>query len=79
MWFWLYFAGGNYEVTKEYYTYDTNSFIADVGGYLGLCLGLSLLSFFDLGVYSGLWILAKLRGNVSKKEKINAQVPTGIA
>ena len=60
MWIWLYFAGGNYEVTKEYYTYDTNSFIGDVGGYLGLCLGLSLLSFFDLGVDSGLWIMAKL-------------------
>ena len=72
MWFWLYFAGGNYEVTKEYYTYDTNSFIADVGGNLGLFLGFSLLSFFDLGVDSGHWILAKLRGNVSKKAYVDA-------
>ena len=61
MWFWLYFEGGNYEVTKEYYTYDENSFIADVGGYLGLCLGFSLLSFFDMGVEAVHWITAKMR------------------
>ena len=61
VWFWLYFPGGNYEVTNEYYTYDGNSFIADVGGYLGLCLGFSLLSFFDMGVESVHWIMAKMR------------------
>ena len=57
----MYFPGGNYEVTNEYYTYDENSFIADVGGYLGLFLGFSLLSFFDMGVESVNSIMAKMR------------------
>ena len=58
----MYFEGGNYEVTNEYYTYDENSFIADVGGYLGLYFGLSILSFFDMGVEAVHRIMAKMRG-----------------
>ena len=54
----------------EYYTYDTHSFIADIGGYMvrdyliiglrwlateclylkGLCLGASILTFYDLAL-----------------------------
>ena len=51
----------------EYHTYETYSFIADIGGYLvyhcenfmilsdtiyfqGLCLGASLLTFYDLAL-----------------------------
>ena len=33
---------------REYYTYDRNSFISDVGGNLGLFLGMSILSLYDL-------------------------------
>ena len=35
------------DVKREYLTYDYNAFIADVGGYLGLLLGHSILSFYD--------------------------------
>ena len=34
----------------QYVVYDHNSFIADVGGYLGLFLGASIPSFYDIMV-----------------------------
>jgi hypothetical protein len=37
-------------VAREYDTYDLNSFIADVGGYLGLCLGMSVISFYNIAL-----------------------------
>ena len=38
-----------YEFKRQYYTYDWNSFISDVGGNLGVFLGMSMLSLYDLG------------------------------
>ena len=38
---------GSYEEKEEYLLYDTNSFIADAGGFMGLCLGLSLYSLYN--------------------------------
>ena len=35
------------EYSQEYYSYDINDIIGDIGGYLGLFLGWSLVSFFD--------------------------------
>ena len=35
-----------YEEREQYIIYDTNSFIADVGGYMGLLLGFSILSIY---------------------------------
>ena len=37
-------ADRSYEEREEYLIYDEWSFIADVGGYMGLLLGYSLLS-----------------------------------
>ena len=37
---------GEYDLVEEYYIYNFGSFIADVGGYLGLLLGSSLLSMY---------------------------------
>ena len=56
------YMNGRYEVRKQYPLYDINSFIADVGGYLGLLLGGSIL-----GLCSGVekWIVSK-----SKKSTI---------
>ena len=42
------FEGGSYQFEEEYIDYDFNDFIADVGGYLGLLLGHSVLSFYYL-------------------------------
>ena len=37
----------SYDEKKQYVVYDFNSFIADVGGFMGLLLGFSLLSIYD--------------------------------
>ena len=39
---------GEYEFAQEYYLYGMDSFIPDVGGYLGLLLGYSLLSMYHI-------------------------------
>ena len=44
----FYFPSGRYVGKKFYYTYNANAFFADIGGYLGLLLGHSVLSFYDI-------------------------------
>ena len=39
-------ARSKHEVREHYRIYDTNSFIADIGGYLGLLLGHSLFGIY---------------------------------
>ena len=39
---------GEYDLVEEYYIYNWGSFIADVGGYLGLLLGYSALSMYHI-------------------------------
>ena len=38
---------GSYKEEEQYFLYDYNSFIADVGGFLGLLLGYSMLGIYD--------------------------------
>ena len=38
----------SYEEKEQYYIYDNNSFIADIGGLLGLLLGWSIFGLFDM-------------------------------
>ena len=38
---------GNYEMKEQYFIYDGNTLIADIGGYLSLLLGLSIFSIFN--------------------------------
>ena len=46
---WLFnFRDGQYNLHEEYYVYDWGSLIADIGGFLGLLLGHSLLSMFHV-------------------------------
>ena len=42
----FFFEDGHYSVREEYIVYDTSNFIADVGGYLGLLVGQSILSIY---------------------------------
>ena len=35
------------EVSEEYYAYDFTSFLGDMGGYIGLLLGWSILSIIE--------------------------------
>ncbi len=43
----LSYSTGRYEVREDYLLYDFGSFVADVGGYLGLLLGHSMYSIFS--------------------------------
>ena len=44
------FEDGTYQFQEEYVVYDFNDFIADVGGYLGLLLGHSVLSIYFMSM-----------------------------
>ena len=55
---------------EQYLAYNLDSLIADFGGYLGLLLGQSILSFYDLGLgflnKFGCGKQAKTKNSVSK-------------
>ena len=44
----MFYPNGRYREGRQYYTYDINTFLSDFGGYLGLLLGYSIVSFFDM-------------------------------
>ena len=46
----FFFEDDLYQLQEEYIVYDINDFIADVGGYLGLLLGHSVLSIYFTSV-----------------------------
>ena len=54
----MYFINGQYDEREHYIIYDYNSFIADVGGYMGLLLGVSMQGMFEMA--EGWW--ARVRG-----------------
>lgn len=43
----FYYPNGRYTEKHHYYTYKTGDLFADIGGYLGLLLGYSILSCYD--------------------------------
>ena len=43
----MFYANGRYRIGSQLFTYDFNTYVADFGGYLGLLLGYSIVSFFD--------------------------------
>ncbi len=45
----LFYPIGAYPVRRQYITYDWWALTADFGGFLGLLLGHSILSVYDLG------------------------------
>ena len=49
----------------EYYQYGVKSFFADVGGLLGLLLGVSLLSIYDLAITAVAYMIKSIK-NVKK-------------
>ena len=67
----LYYNGGEHILVKEYYTYAMYSFIADFGGYLGLLLGASILSFYDdtstfLSFVKSYFVTKRLKNKIEK-------------
>ena len=43
----FYYPSGSYTEKSYYYTYEFSDYLADIGGYMGLLLGYSLISFYD--------------------------------
>ena len=52
------YRDGKYNLNEEYLVYDYYNFIADIGGYLGLLLGHSILSVYSM---SSDWITKPIR------------------
>ena len=48
IWWLLSFRDGQYNLHEEYYVYDEESLTADIGGFLGLLLGHSILSVYHI-------------------------------
>ena len=46
--FLFYYDHGEYDLLEEYYIYNWGSFIADVGGYMGLLLGYSVMGMYHM-------------------------------
>ena len=44
----MYFVNGQYDEKEQYVIYDSDSLIADVGGYMGLLLGMSLQGLVEI-------------------------------
>ena len=59
----------SYKVEEQYILYEMDSFIADVGGYMGLLLGFSLLSIY-MAFEDCIGKIAKMRKSRSKMEKL---------
>lgn len=55
----MYFINGQYDEREQYLIYDYNSLIADVGGYMGLLLGMSLQGMFEMA--EGWWSRVRRR------------------
>ncbi len=53
------FPSGNFERKDQYLTYDFNTFLADIGGFLGLLLGQSIWSLYII-------VLAKMDSRKTK-------------
>ena len=64
----LFFRYTEYE---QYLTYDYRSFVADFGGYLGLLLGSSLLTFYDLFKRWATTIIRCIKDKSDKKHQVS--------
>ncbi len=58
----LQFGHTYFDVRTEYFVYEANSFIADVGGFLGLLLGYSILGLLESVVNTAELVLGRKKG-----------------
>lgn len=65
------YYGGEYDIMEEYYIYNWGSFIADVGGYLGLLLGSSVLSMYHMTTPFVRQQMKRLQKKMFKEKKEN--------
>lgn len=62
----FYYNQGEYDLWEEYYIYNWGSFIADIGGYLGLLLGCSVSSMYHMTTPL---LIKKMKGLAKKLSK----------
>ena len=63
------FFPGKFEKKEQYFIYNGNALIADIGGYLGLLLGFSIYSIFKFFIEGKIWGgISKHLKKVAKKE-----------
>ena len=67
----FYYPSGGYDEKIYYYTYALGDYIADVGGYMGLLLGYSLISFYDGFKYMLTWLSKQTLFNERYNAKTN--------
>ena len=62
---------GSYQVMEQYLLYDFDSFIADVGGLMGLLLGFSVLSIYNeiMDLLVNKWKVGMILGKKACKEQ----------
>jgi hypothetical protein len=56
-------------VTTEVYLYSFNDFIADVGGYLGLLIGASVLTLVEYFLHVARVVMKKLNKKKTRKKR----------
>ena len=72
---------GSYQEIEQYLLYDFDSFIADIGGFMGLLLGFSVLSIYNetmdflVNKCKVGWIRGKSKQEETKKQKQAQSVP----
>ncbi len=59
----------NIPVTTEVYMYQINDFLADVGGYLGLLIGASVLTLVEYFISAAEFAKRKLGGGRSSENR----------
>ena len=57
------------ERREEFYTYDIGDLLGDIGGYLGLWLGWSVLTFFKEMPFIAVKVLTVFKKRLSQKSK----------
>lgn len=59
------------QIKKEYVVYSTSSCVSDIGGNLGLLLGISILTIYDEAVRKAVQLRKKVAGKAGKANKNN--------
>lgn len=63
------FGDIEYHALKRYANYGTTSFISDVGGLLGLFLGVSVISFIEIFYFFGLRVVVECMKHLKRNHK----------
>jgi Amiloride-sensitive sodium channel len=66
----IYIEDSSYDQTERYAVFDSMDFLASCGGFSGLFMGFSILSFIEIFYYFILWIIILNRQKANEVEPI---------